>query len=60
MKEDIPEFWVRVTEMQDDEDVTVRRQVSPFDLLHISDGEEDEGEDDGDGDGGGDGDDDFF
>ena len=28
MKEDIPEFWARVVEMQDDDDVAVRRQVS--------------------------------
>ena len=40
VKEDIPEFWARVSEMQDDEDVTVRRQVSPFYPLLISDGEE--------------------
>ena len=43
MKEDIPEFWARVTEMQDDQDVTVRRQVSHFDRFH--------GDGDGDGDG---------
>ena len=27
VKEDIPEFWARVVEMQDDDDVAVRRQV---------------------------------
>ena len=27
VKEDIPEFWARVIEMQDDKDVAVRRQV---------------------------------
>ena len=44
MKEDIPEFWARVMEMQDDEDVAVRRQVS-----RVDDDDDDDGDDDSDG-----------
>ena len=45
VKEDIPEFWARVIEMQDDEDVAVRRQV-----FRIDDDDDDDGDDDSDGD----------
>ena len=35
VKEDIPEFWARVVEMQDDDDVAVRRQVGVSPSIYI-------------------------